>query len=504
MMRKALIMMTYICAIDQGTSSTRAIIFDENLNSVASASVELKTEYPFPGWVNQDALEIFESVLTVVKKALHKASLSATDLSALAITNQRETTVVWDKKTGLPIFNALVWQSRQSAFYCEDLKSKGYEPYIKKKTGLVLDAYFSASKIRFILDEIENGQERAEKGELAFGTIDSWLVYKLSQGLNHVTDVSNASRTLLLNIETCTWDPKLCEIFNVPMNMLPNIVDTSEVVGECDASFFGAPIKIAALVGDQQAALFGQLCTTPGDVKNTYGTGCFLLMNTGAQKIESKHGLVSTIAWRKNNQVVYALEGSVFVAGAAIQWLRDGLKLIKSSSDTQKYAESIEDNGGVVMVPAFVGLGAPYWRSDVKGAIFGLTRGTQDAHLIRATLESLAFQSLDVITAMEEDAGVKLKKLLVDGGASQNDFLMQFQAGIANVDVIRPTILETTALGAALFAGLAIGLFKNEEELKAHWKEEKRFVPNMEASLRSHALSQWQAAITAVLAYKES
>jgi len=493
----------YICAIDQGTSSTRAMIFDETLKMVASASLALETFYPHPGWVEQDANEIFRSVLQVVKEALQKAHLSAQELSALAITNQRETTVVWDKLTGLPVRRALVWQSRQSAFYCEDLKSKGFEAFIQKRTGLVIDAYFSASKIRFVLDEIEDGQARAERGDLLFGTIDSWLVYQLTQGRTHITDVSNASRTLLMNIDSCEWDPKLLDIWHIPACMLPKIVDTSKVVAQVDASFFGDNIPIAALVGDQQAALFGQLCLHPGDVKNTYGTGCFLLMNTGTQKIESKHGLVTTVAWRKNNQTIYALEGSVFIAGAAIQWLRDGLHMIQTSSESESKALTVEDNGGVTVVPAFVGLGAPYWRSDIKGAIFGLTRGTTDAHIVRATLESLAFQSADVVKAMEEDAGLKLKKLQVDGGASLNNFLMSFQAGLLDTEVIRPQISETTALGAALLAGLAVGVYQNEEDLYQHWKQDRSFKSTMTKSVRHNATLQWKQAIRAVLAYTE-
>lgn len=496
-------MKAYICAIDQGTSSTRAMIFDETMCVISTASLPLETFYPHPGWVEQDAMVIFESVLEVVKKALSQASLEAKDISALAITNQRETTVVWDKQSGYPVRKALVWQSRQSAFYCEDLKSKGFEPFIQKRTGLVIDAYFSASKIRFVLDEIEDGQVRAEKGELLFGTIDSWLVYQLTQGRTHITDVSNASRTLLMNIDTCEWDPKLLDIWNIPACMLPKIVDTSQVVAHTDASFFGENIAIASLVGDQQAALFGQLCLHPGDVKNTYGTGCFLLMNTGTQKIESKHGLVTTVAWRKNNQTIYALEGSVFIAGAAIQWLRDGLHLIQTSSESETKALTVSDNGGVTVVPAFVGLGAPYWRSDIKGAIFGLTRGTTDAHIVRATLESLAFQSADVVKAMEEDAGLKLKKLQVDGGASLNNFLMNFQAGILDTEVIRPQISETTALGAALLAGLAVGVYKNEEDLYQHWKQDQSFNSTMSKSTRHNAKLQWQHAIRAVLAYTE-
>lgn len=493
-----------ICAIDQGTSSSRALLFDQDLNVLSVAQTEINADYPNPGWVQQDPEEIFASVVAVVNEALIKAHLSGTDISAIAITNQRETTIVWDKATGHPVYPALVWQSRQSAFYCEDMKAKGFEPFIKKRTGLMIDAYFSASKIRFILDEIEDGQARADAGELLFGTVDSWLVYQLTKGKVHVTDASNASRTLLMNIENCTWDPKLLAIWNIPENMLPKIVDTSGVVGKTDESWFNAEIPIAALVGDQQAALYGQLCLESGDVKNTYGTGCFLLMNTGERKIESKHGLVTTVAWRKDGKTVYALEGSVFVAGAAIQWLRDGLKMIRSSSETEAICKSVEDANGVIVVPSFVGLGAPYWKSDVKGAIFGLTLGTSDAHLIRATVESLAYQTADVVKAMEEDSGLKLKKLQVDGGASLNDFLMEFQAGLLNTEVIRPVISETTALGAALLGGLAVGIFNTEEELNKHWKADKSFTPVMGRPERLRRMDQWHNAIQAVLDYKEN
>jgi len=495
--------MSYICAIDQGTSSSRAMIFDQDLNCVASAQTEINAYYPHPGWVEQDPLEILNSVIKVVKEALSLALLNASDLSSFAITNQRETTIVWEKSTGLAVYPAIVWQSRQSAFYCEDLKQKGFEPFVKKKTGLVIDSYFSASKIRFILDEIKDGQVRADAGELLFGTIDTWLVYHLSMGKYFVSDVSNASRTLLMNIERCKWDPKLLDIWNIPLSMCAEIVDTAGNIAVCDKHWFGSDVPISAIVGDQQSALFGQLCLNAGDVKNTYGTGCFLLMNTGDQRIESKNGLLTTIAWRKNGKLTYALEGSVFVAGAAIQWLRDGLHLINTSSESETKALSIPSSDGVIVVPAFVGLGAPYWQSDVKGAIFGLTRGTTDAHIVRATLESLAFQTYDVVQAMQEDSLIKLTKLQVDGGASQNNYLMEFQAGLLGVDVIRPAISETTALGACMLAGLAIGMFKDEAELFSKWKTAKRFLPEMTKSKQIDILEQWKHAIKAVLSFKE-
>jgi glycerol kinase len=495
--------MSYICAIDQGTSSSRAMIFDKDLNICASSQTDIKAFYPNPGWVEQDPQEILDSVIFAIRDALKKAQIDASELKAFAITNQRETTIVWDKETGKPVYPAIVWQSRQSAFYCEDLKQKGFEPFIKKRTGLVIDSYFSASKIRFILDEIENGQERAERGELLFGTVDTWLVYHLSNGKHFVSDVTNASRTLLMNIDRCEWDPKLLDIWNIPSSMCATIVDTAGDIAVCDKKWFGVDVPIAAIVGDQQSALFGQLCLEAGDVKNTYGTGCFMLMNTGENRIDSKNGLLTTIAWRKNGKVTYALEGSVFVAGAAIQWLRDGMHFIDKSSDCEQVACSVESSDGVVVVPAFVGLGAPYWQSDVKGAIFGLTRGTSQAHIVRATLESLALQTYDVVQAMQDDSLIKLTKLQVDGGASLNNYLMDYQAGLLGVDVIRPLISETTALGACMLAGLATHLFESEEELIQKWKTERLFKPNMSKSTQMDILEQWKRAIKAVLSFKE-
>jgi glycerol kinase len=495
-------MSDYLLAIDQGTSSSRAIIFDDQLNMLALGQKEFPTYYPHPSWVEQNADEIFGSVVAVVSEALAKARLSGKDIAALAITNQRETTVVWDKATGNPVYFALVWQSRQTADLCQQRIKRGYEPLFKRKTGLVLDPYFSASKIRFILDHIENGQTRAESGALCVGTIDTWLTYKLTKGRVYVTDVSNASRTLLMNIDTCAWDEELCHAWNVPIDMLPQIVDTSGIVGETDPSFFGAPIKIAALVGDQQAALFGQLCLSEGDVKNTYGTGCFMLMNTGEKRVASKNGLLTTVAWRFNGKTVYAIEGSVFVAGSAIQWLRDGLGLIRKSEDTEHICKQTKDCHGVVVVPSFVGLGAPYWNPNVQGAVFGLTRGTTDSHLIRATLESIAYQSVDVIKAMEKDAHHPVTGLKVDGGASRNDFLMQFQSDVLNTEVIRPMISETTALGAAMLAGLAIGTYKSTDDLSRIWKASQSFKPNMSPEVREELLARWKKAIEAVMMFK--
>lgn len=495
-------MSSYILAIDQGTSSSRSIIFDKALNIISIGQKEFPTYYPQPSWVEQNAEEIFASVVSVVSESLVKARLSGKDIKAIAITNQRETTIVWDKHTGNPVYFALVWQSRQTADLCEIKRKKGFELLFKRKTGLVLDPYFSASKIRFILDHIENGQARAEAGDLCFGTVDTWLTYKLTLGKSFKTDVSNASRTLLMNIETCAWDEELCRAWNIPMIMLPEIVDTSVVVGEVDPSFFGAKIPIAALVGDQQAALFGQLCLSEGDVKNTYGTGCFMLMNTGKNRIQSKHGLLSTVAWRFKGETIYALEGSVFVAGSAVSWLRDGLGLIRRSDETESVSKQLKDTHGVIVVPTFVGLGAPYWNSEVQGAMFGLTRGTTDQHIIRATLESIAYQSSDVILAMQKDAHQPIKKLKVDGGASRNDFLMQFQADILHTEVVRPLISETTALGAAMLAGLAIGVYKNTSDLSKIWKASFTFKPMMEEALRKEKLCRWKMAIEAVTAFK--
>ncbi len=495
-------MTSYILAIDQGTSSSRAIIFDKQLNIVSLGQREFPSYYPQPSWVEQNADEIFASVVSVVSESLAKARLSGKDIKAIAITNQRETTIVWDKNTGNPVYFALVWQSRQTADLCDIKRKKGFEPLFKRKTGLVLDPYFSASKIRFILDHIENGQQRAEAGELCFGTVDTWLTYKLTKGKTFKTDVSNASRTLLMNIMTCEWDEELCRAWNIPLNMLPEIVDTSTLVGEVDPSYFGASIPIAALVGDQQAALFGQLCLSPGDVKNTYGTGCFMLMNTGSEKIQSKHGLLSTVAWRFKGQTTYALEGSVFIAGSAVQWLRDGLGLIRHSEDSCQICNEIKDSHGVIIVPAFVGLGAPYWNSNVQGAMFGLTRGTTDQHIVRATVESIAYQCSDVITAMEKDAHQNIKKLKVDGGASRNDFLMQFQADILNTDVVRPMISETTALGAAMLAGLAVGVYKDTSDLSKVWKASFAFKPKMDEELRLAKLQRWEMAVKAAMAFK--
>lgn len=491
-----------ICAIDQGTSSSRAILFDQQANVVAVAQKELSSYYPQPGWVEQNPEEIWASVVGVVYEALAKASLSMEDIDSFAITNQRETTIVFEKATGRPVHFALVWQSRQSAQLCEEKKAEGHEEWVYQRTGLVMDAYFSASKIRWILDHIPNGQQRAENNELAFCTVDSWLIYKLTQGKLHVTDATNASRTQLLNLKTGHWDDDCLKLWNIPKCMLPEVKNTSEVVGYSASALFSRPIPIASMVGDQQAALFGQLCVSRGMVKNTYGTGCFLLMNTGDQPIQSKHGLLSTVAWKINGKTTYALEGSVFMAGAAIQWLRDGLKLFDQAPESESLALSVGDSDGVVVVPAFTGLGAPYWRHDVQGAILGLTRGSTKAHVTRATLESLAYQTYDVVNAMSEDAKMKIKALKVDGGASRNQFLMQFQADILNTAVARPALNETTALGAAFFAGLATGFYESIDQLLTLWSMDKMFEPSMDEELRLSKLDRWHKAVDVVCTFK--
>ena len=438
-------MQNYVMAIDQGTTSTRAILFDQQSNIIGIAQKELENYYPHPGWVEQNANDIWASTVGVMFEVLAKTGIKDTQIAAIGITNQRETTVVWDKESGQPIYFAIVWQSRQSDSYCEAFKAQGLEEMIKDKTGLLLDPYFSASKIRFILDHVAGAQERAERGELLFGTMDTWLLWKLSQGAKHMSDVSNASRTMLMDLKTLDYDEELLKLWNIPRCMLPEIHDTSEVYGYT-SGLFDHPIPSAALVGDQQAALFGQTCFDAGNVKNTYGTGCFLLMNTKEKIIHSQHGLLTCVGWRIKGQTAYVLEGSVFVAGAAIQWLRDGLAIISSSSESESRAKQVNDCDGVYVVPSFTGLGAPYWKPQVKGGILGLTRGTKQEHIIRATIESLAYQTSDVVFAMQEDSGLAIKKMQVDGGASRNDFLLQFQSDILNTQVIRSTISETTAL----------------------------------------------------------
>lgn len=490
-------MKNYILAIDQGTTSSRAMVMDDNLNIISVFQQEITNNFPHSGWVQMDANEIWTSVEYVCLKAVEMAKTDIENIKCIGITNQRETTIIWDKKTGLPVYDALVWQSRQSSQLCDKVIADGYEQIIKEKTGLKVDPYFSASKIRWILDNIENGQERAEKGELLFGTVDSWLVYKLTGGKKHITDVTNAGRTMLMNINTLQWDKDLLDIWNIPQSVLPEIKSSSEIYGYTD--LFGIKIPIASVCGDQQSALFGQFCFEEGQCKNTYGTGCFMLFNTGNKPVSSKYGLVTSVGWKIKDEVVYVLEGSVFVAGAAIQWLRDGLKLIDTAAESGEIAEQLTDDGGVYVVPAFTGLGAPYWNQNVRGAIFGLTRGTTTAHLIKSTLESLAYQSYDVIEAMQNDTQMKIKTLQVDGGACRNDYLMQFQSDLLQTTIVRPKNFETTALGAAMLAGLAMGIFKDKNDLKNKYYVDKTFEPKRNEKEVSDLISGWKKAVKATM-----
>lgn len=490
-------MSTYIMAIDQGTTSTRAIIFDKHSNIIGMAQKELKNDYPEPGWVEQDANEIWASTVGVMFEVMAKTGIADCEIAGIGITNQRETTVVWDKKSGQPIYPAIVWQSRQSDAYCQNLKEQGVEDMVRDKTGLLLDPYFSASKIRWILDHVEGAQEKADKQELLFGTMDTWLLWKLTQGRKHMTDVSNASRTMLMNISTLDYDEELLALWNIPRCMLPEIRDTSEIYGVV-TGLFDHPIPIASLVGDQQAALFGQTCFEAGNVKNTYGTGCFLLMNTKNQRIQSKNGLISCVGWRIKDEVDYVLEGSVFVAGAAIQWLRDGLRILQTSGESEQRALQVENSDGVYVIPSFTVLGAPYWKPSVKGGMFGLTRGTTQEHIIRATIESLAYQTNDVLQAMKQDSGLEITQMQVDGGASRNNYLLQFQSDITDTCVIRSKISETTALGAAYLAGLALGYWKSKDDIKKQFLIEEQFYPKMRKEDRERNLEGWKKAIQAI------
>ncbi|PIC86731.1 glycerol kinase [Sporosarcina sp. P20a] len=493
----------YIMALDQGTTSSRAILFDKKGKIFHTAQQEFTQYFPQSGWVEHNADEIWSSILSVIAGVLSEKNISAEQIEGIGITNQRETTVVWDKHTGNPIYNAIVWQSRQTAEICEDLKESGYNGLFRDKTGLLIDAYFSGTKVKWILDNVEGAREKAENGDLLFGTIDTWIIWKLSGGAAHVTDYSNASRTLMYNIHELQWDEELLSILDVPASMLPKVCPSSEVYTHADPEqFFGHAVPIAGIAGDQQAALFGQACFESGMVKNTYGTGCFMLMNTGEKAVKSDNGLLTTIAWGIDGKVEYALEGSIFVAGSAIQWLRDGLRMFRNSSESEQYAKRVSSTDGVYVVPAFVGLGTPYWDSDVRGAVFGLTRGTTKEHFVRATLESLAYQTKDVVDAMESDSGISLKTLRVDGGAVENNFLMQFQSDLLNVSVERPTINETTALGAAYLAGLAVGFWKDRSEIAAQWAIDRPFQPNMEDSEREKLYSGWQKAVQAATVFK--
>jgi len=495
--------MKYILAIDQGTTNTRAVIFNKESNIISFASKEIKQKYPHSGWVLQNANEIWKSVLEVINEALTKANLKPANIHAIGITNQRETTIVWDKKTGIPIYDAIVWQSRQSIDICNELTKKGYEQLFKEKTGLLIDPYFSGTKIKWILDNVDLARQKAENNELLFGTVDSWLVYKLTGNQVHVTDYTNASRTLLFNIKTLKWDKELCDILTVPMNMLPSVKSSSEIYGYTTKEIFSdTEIAIASIAGDQQAALFGQACFEKGSVKNTYGTGCFMLMNTGDRLVKSKNGLLTTIAWGINNKITYALEGSVFIGGSAVDWLKNDLKIINTRTEAETYAKKLSSNEGVYIVPAFVGLGTPYWDSLVRGAIFGLTQATTKSHIVRATLEAICYQSMDVLTAMEEDIKSPIKSLKVDGGATKNNFLMQFQADILNIPVSKPEILETTALGAAYLAGLSTGYWKSIKEIEKIWKLAKRYMPSLNEQTRQEYIKGWQTAIFATRKFK--
>lgn len=496
-------MAKYIMALDQGTTGSRAIIFNHSGSIVSTASKEFKQIYPKPGWVEHDPMEIWSSQVEVAKDALDKAGLEAVDIAAIGITNQRETTIVWDKKTGKPVYNAIVWQCRRTAPICDQLKKEGLAEIIQKKTGLVVDAYFSGTKVKWILDNVSGARGRAEKKELLFGTVDSWLIWNLTKGKTHVTDYTNASRTMLFNIHNLDWDEEILTELDIPREILPKVLPSSYIYGHTDKEIFGAEIPISGDAGDQQAALFGQVCYDPGMAKNTYGTGCFILMNTGEKIVPSKNGLLTTIAWGVNGKVEYALEGSIFIGGAVVQWLRDEIKLIKSSDEIEKYARKVKDTHGVYLVPAFVGLGAPYWDMYARGVIVGLTRGAKKEHILRAAEEAIAYQSRDVLEVIQKDSGINLKKLKVDGGAVRDNFLMQFQSDILGVPVARPQIAETTALGAAYLAGLAVSYWKDKTEIAAKWKVDKEFSPNMEESLREDLYKGWKRAVSRSLNWEE-
>lgn len=488
----------YILALDQGTTSSRAVIFDKKGNIVSVAQKEFTQYFPKPGWVEHDPVEIWSTQAGMAAEAVTKKGLSGANIAGIGITNQRETTVVWDKKTGEPVYNAIVWQDKRTSAYCEELKRQGKETLIREKTGLVLDSYFSATKINWILDSVKGARKRAEAGELLFGTIDTWLIWNMTKGDLHITDVTNASRTLLFNINTMEWDDALLALFNVPKNMLPQVKQSSEIYGYTAPNFFSNKIPIAGIAGDQQAALFGQMCTKPGMVKNTYGTGCFMLMNIGETAIVSKNNLLTTIAWKINGKTHYALEGSIFIAGAVVQWLRDSLKIIKTSGEVEKLAGSVNSSEGVYFVPAFSGLGAPYWNQHAKGTIFGLTRGSTDAHIARAAVEAIAYQTMDVLKAMEADSGITIKELRVDGGATINKMLMQFQADVLNTVTVRPKVVETTVMGAAYLAGLAVGYWQNLEEIQEIWQTDIHFKPTKERTAVNAGIQGWNKAIAAV------
>ena len=492
----------YILALDQGTSSSRAIVFDRKGTPVAVSQKEFTQYFPQPGWVEHNPMEIWSSQASVIAEAISSIGINGKNLAAIGITNQRETTIVWDATTGAPVYNAVVWQDRRTSEYCDSLKDQGLTDFIRSKTGLIIDAYFSATKIRWILENVPGAKSRAEAGELRFGTVDSWLVWMLTGGDVHVTDVSNASRTMLFNIHSLKWDEELLDLFGIPSSMMPQVKSSSEIYGHTRTTLFAHKVPVAGIAGDQQAALFGQMCIEPGSVKNTYGTGCFLLMNSGTKPILSKNSLLTTIAWKIGDTVNYALEGSIFVAGSVVQWLRDGLGIINSSSEVEALAASVPDNGGVYFVPALTGLGAPYWDQYAKGCISGLTRGTTAAHIARAALEGIAFQTMDIVEAMKRDAGVDLKELKVDGGASRNNLLMQFQANVLSTNVIRPKVTETTALGAAYLAGLAVGYWESIEAVKQQWQEDVLFSPTISADEAAALREGWKEAVGRTLTKK--
>ncbi len=494
----------YILSFDQGTTSSRAIIFNKQGNILSIAQKEFTQIFPKPGWVEHDPNEIWSTQLGVATEAIFKAGITIHDIAAIGITNQRETALVWDRATSQPIYNAIVWQDKRTSEYCNQLKKDGSEQVIREKTGLLSDSYFSATKVKWILDNVDGARAKADNGQLCFGTIDSWLLWKLTNGKLHATDVTNASRTLLFNIHTMQWDDDLLHLFGIPASMLPEVRSSSEVYCHTQHLISAAEVPVAGIAGDQQAALFGQMCTRKGMVKNTYGTGCFMLMQTGETAVASNNNLLTTVAWQINGQVQYALEGSVFIAGAVVQWLRDGLRLIQTSADVEELAGKVNDNGGVYMVPAFTGLGAPYWNQDARGLIVGITRGTTDAHIARAAIESIAFQTMDVLRSMEADAGMHIKEVRVDGGATVNNQLMQFQSDILGSSVIRPAVTETTALGAAYLAGLAVGYWSDIQELEQYWQNERSFEPSMNKTDRDHMSNEWRRAIRAVQAWTGS
>jgi glycerol kinase len=490
--------LNYILSMDQGTTSSRAIIFDKKGRIVSVAQKEFKQIFPKPGWVEHNPDEIFSTQVDVTKKAITKINIKYKNISAIGITNQRETVLVWDKNTGKPIYNAIVWQDKRTSNYCNKLKKLGKSDLIKEKTGLVIDSYFSATKVKWILDNVDGARKKAENGRLILGTIDTWLIWNLTNGEHHITDPSNASRTLLFNINEMNWDDELLELFKIPKQMLPKVKQSSEIFGYTSSIFSSTKVPIAGIAGDQQAALFGQMCTNKGMVKNTYGTGCFMLMNIGLKPIISKNNLLTTIAWKINGKTEYALEGSIFIAGAVVQWLRDSLKIIKTSQNVEKLASSVKSSEGVYLIPSFVGLGAPYWNQSARGTIFGLTRGSTDAHIARAAIESIAFQTLDVLKAMESDSGIAINQLRVDGGASVNNMLMQFQSDVLNKPIIRPKIIETTAMGVAFLAGLAVNFWKSTEEIQENWQSETTFTPTKSRGKIDKGIEGWYKAIKAL------